>query len=322
MPEIPFQDIIRLRRHETVPGIYDVVVEGAERLCTVPQVELHVVLYPYSRRVSSQDIAFFPFEEYVKDVLSQQRSAYAAIRGQFNELFGLFLGVVIALVFARLKPEDLLSIESIVSVFGAYTIGKELWDDIERALVHLTRGWRIRVQDNYYRYRLEKHTTLTAYSLLAKRRRYGRYALLPAKIDFIKQSNSQTLRMCFDTQDLRIPPGPAVHLHSIHVEPQVLDEFERGGFMFGIKMSLNRRFLGITGSLELFQSMDRCARGCLDESGAWVEGGVFYRRTVSLGRVKFYVSKGIAHDRAIVNCDVGLGGQLSPSSDAGDDTAP
>jgi hypothetical protein len=305
MREIPFQDVIRLRRNEMVPGIYDVVVEGMERLRAVPQVELHVVLYPYSRRVSSQDIAFFPFEEYVKDVLSQQRSAYAAIRGQFNELFGLFLGVVIALVFARLKPEDLFSIESIVSVFGAYTIGKELWDDIERALVHLTRRWRLRVQDSYYRYRLEKHTTLTAYSHLAKRRRYGRYALLPAKIDFIKQSNSQTLRMCFDTKDLHVPPGSVAHLHSIHVEPQVLDEFERDGFMFGVKMSLNRRVLGVTGSLELFQSIDRCARGCLDESGAWVEGGVFYRRTVSLGRVKFYAGKGIVPESTLVNCDVG-----------------
>lgn len=61
----------------------------------------------------------------------------------------------------------------------------------------------------------------------------------------------------------------------------------------------------MTRSLELFQSIDNCARGCLDEDGNWVQGAVFYRRTFSLGRVKFYHEKGIVRDATIVNCDVG-----------------
>ncbi|HUT21709.1 MAG TPA: hypothetical protein VM366_21350 [Anaerolineae bacterium] len=303
--EIPFQDIIRLRKNEDVPYIYDVAVEGFQRLSAYSQVECHVVLYPDSRQVSSQDIAFYPFEEYVRDVLSHQRSAYAAIERQFNELFGLLLGAAIALVFARLKPTELLSIESIVSVFGAYAIGKELWDDIERALVHVSKNWRLRYQENDYRYRLEKHTTLTNYSYLGKRRRYRKAAWLPERVDFIKQSNSQTLRMCFDTRELRVPPGPAAHIHSIHVDPELLDALEEEGFLFGVKLSLNRRTLGVTHGLELFQSIDGGARGCLDEEGTWVEGAVFYRRTFSLGRLKYYHGKGIVRGATIVNCDVG-----------------
>jgi hypothetical protein len=305
MPDIPFQNIIRVRKNQEVSYILDVDVEGFERLKRYQVVECHVVLYPYSRQVASQDLAFYPFEEYVRDVLSQQRSAYTAIRSPFSQLFGLFLGLVIALVFARFNPQDLFSIESIVSVFGAYTIGKELWDDIEGALIKLSKGWPVRVQDNYYRYRLEKHTTLTSYSYLAKQRRYGRSALLPEKVDFIKQSNSQTLRMCFNTRDLVTDPGPVAHLHSIHVEPVLMPEFEQEGFLLGVKLSLNRRFLGITKNLELFQSIDGCSRGCLNDKDEWIENGVFYRRTFTLGRLKYYGSKGVIPERTIVNCEVG-----------------
>jgi hypothetical protein len=303
--EIPFQNMVRLRKNDDVPYIYDVAMEDAQRLNAYAQVECHVVLYPYSREVSSQNLAFYPFEEYVQDVLSHQRSAYAAVQGQFNEVFGLLLGVAIALIFARFEPTELFSIESIVSVFGAYVIGKELWDDIERALIQVSKNWRLRFQESYYRYRLEKHTTLTTYSYLAKRRRYGKAALLPEWVDLIKQSNSETLRVCFDTRELPLPSGPAAHLHSIHVDPDRVDAFEREGYMFGVKLSLNRRTLGVRRCLELFQSIDNGARGCLDEGGSWIEGGVFYRRTFSLGRFKFYHQKGIVRDATIVSCDVG-----------------
>lgn len=301
--DIPFQNVVWLRKNEAVPSIYDVSAQGFDRLSAYRQVELHTVLYPYSRQVSSQDIAFYPFEEYVRDVLSQQRSAYATMRSQYNELFGLLLGLAIALIFARFKPDELFSIESIVSVFGAYTIGKELWDDIGQALVRMTKDWPIRLQDGYYRYRLEKHTTLTGYSFLAKRRRYGRLVVLPERIDFIKQSNSQTLRLAFDMRETAVPVGEAMHIHSIHIDPEVLESFEEAGFLFGCKLSLNKRFLGITKSLELFQSIDGGTRGCLTADGTWVDGAVFYRRTFSLGRCKWYWKRGLIHDRAVVCCE-------------------
>jgi hypothetical protein len=307
--DIPFENIVYLRKNSDVSNIYDVNVEGFDRLRRYHLVECHVVLYPYSRRVGSQHISFYPFEEYVKDVLSQQRSAYAAIRSHFNEVFGLLLGLAIALFFAWLTPNDLLSIESIVSVFGAYTIGKQLWDDIERVLVNVSKEWPIRLQDSYYRYRLEKHTTLTSYSYLAKQRRYGQAALLPEKIDFIKQSNSQTLRMCFNMRDLRIDPSPLAHLHSIHIQQDHAQSFEEEGFMFGVKLSLNKQFMAVTSNFELFQSIDSCRRGCLDEQGEWVENGVFYRRTLTLGRLKWYLSRGVIHDRTLVTCEIGNSGQ-------------
>lgn len=304
LSQIPDVPIVRLRGNRSMPGLYDVEMAGIEGLQGYDHVECHVVLYPYSRRVNSGDITFYPFEEYVKDVLSNQRSAYAEIRGHFNEVFGLLLGLLIAVVFAAFKPEDLLSVESIVSVFAAYTIGKELWDDIERTLIGLSKNWRLRLQDSYYRYQLERHSTLAAYALLAKRRRYGKSSLLPERIDFIKQSNSQTLRMCFDMRDWRCFAEPSGHVHSIHVDPAVLSDFQAAGFMFGVKLSLNRGFLGFSRCLELFQSIDNGSTGCLDGQGEWVEGALFCRNTLTWGRVKYYLNTGLVHGQTIVAVDL------------------
>ena len=106
-------------------------------------------------------------------------------------------------------------------------------------------------------------------------------------------------------RDLRIAPEPSAHLHSIHIDPELLDEFERRGFMFGIKLSFNLRFLGMTRSLELFQSIDNGSVGCLDQEGKWIRGAVFYRRTLTYGKFKWYVSQGIVLDCQMVNCEVG-----------------
>jgi hypothetical protein len=267
----PCRNIIHLHKNQAVPNIYDVEMEGFERLKAYDRVECHIVLYPYSRKVSSENIAFYPFEEYVKDVLSQRRSAYAEIQGQFNEIFGLLLGALIAVIFVAFKPQELFSVESIVSY-----------------------------QDSYYRYQLEKHTTLATYSSLAKRRRYGKASLLPEKVDFIKQSNSQTVRMCFNMKDLASFAEPSAHILSIHVDPAVLQDLETEGFMFGVKLSLNRRFLGVQKCFELFQSLDQDSVGCLDQEESWAEGAVFYRRTLTCGRFKYYAHKGLMREESIL----------------------
>jgi hypothetical protein len=290
-----------LRKNEALSSRYDVEMQDVERLRAYDRVECHVVLYPYNRQVSSDDIYFYPYEEYIKDVLSNQRSAYAEIRNPSGEIFGLLLGLVLTFLLFLFRRGQPLLIESIVSIIGAYAIGKELWGDIESMLGHISKNWPLRYRDSYYRYRLEKHTTLTSYSYLAKEERYGKAALLPEKIDFIKQSNSQTLRMCFDTRDIAFLEGPLAHIHSIHIEPTLMEAFQAGGFMFGIKLSFCRRFLCLHRCFEVFQSINRDAIGCLDETGQWIEGSLFYRHTLNLGRLKLYMDRGIIRDEAIID---------------------
>ena len=70
--------------------------------------------------------------------------------------------------------------------------------------------------------------------------------------------------------------------------------------MFGVKLSFNKRLLGITKSLELFQSVHNYTKGCLDETGTWIDGGVFYRKTLTWGRLKWFLKNGVLRHQAII----------------------
>ena len=297
--DAPYQNLIQLCQSPGLPNRYDVQMQGLDRMRRYDRVECHIVVYPYDRTIGSDDIHFYPFEEYVQDVLSGQRSAYTEIPNSMDQLFGLGLGLLIALIFAIVDRPSLLKIEALVSVIGAYAVGKELWNDLEHLLINATKNWRLCYQESYFHYQLEKRTTLTSYSYLAKRQRYGKQALLPAQIDFMKQSNSQTLRLCFDVHDLPPARSDPAHLHSIQIEESHADAFH-GAFMFGVKLSFARRTLGLARQLEVFQSLDAGRLGCLDDHGEWQDGAAFYRRTWTLGRLKFYARKGLIPNATVI----------------------
>ena len=88
---------------------------------------------------------------------------------------------------------------------------------------------------------------------------------------------------------------------SIRLDPKLVQEFENDGFMLGVKLSFNKRFLGITRGCEFFQSIDKDLKGCLDEKGTWANDTLFYRKTFILGRIKFFLGKGLIKDKSIVD---------------------
>lgn len=222
-----------------------------------------------------------------------QRSAYLPQNDWSGKLFGVYLGLLIMLFFLWFKPSDLLSIESVVSVIGAYIAGKEVWSDIEKWLIRLTKNSRLRFIDAYYSYRLDTNTTLTNYGIFAKRQRYRKAPLLPVQMDFLKHSNSQTVRMLFDQKDLMGVTEPLAHMVSLSVQPHLLPAFVGEGYLLGVKLSLNKRLRGWrTKHIELFQSLHHTEKGCLDEQQQWTPHAVFYRRTYSCGRWKFFAASG------------------------------
>ncbi len=282
-------------------GNYEVVLNNIKEMKKFSSVECHVVLYPFSESVSSKDFIFSPFEEYVTDILAKQRSAYAQMTDRFGNVFGLILGVLIVIVFAVFKPSDLLSIESLVSVIASYLIGKEIWDDIENILINLTKKMPVRMIENYYRFGLEKHSTLTLYSLYAKKRRHGRETLIPEKIDFIQHSNSQTLRLFFSGSDIRKIPESSAFIAGIAVDPLKEKDFVKKGFLFGVKLSFSRKFLFFRKSTEIFQSLDAGKQGCLDEAGKWHEKKAFKRETISFWKMKAFLSKSLLKEFSLVS---------------------
>lgn len=302
---IPYENIITLKKNNRIKHVYDVECATHPKLLRYSFLECHFVMYPYSRNITSDNITFCPFEEYVKDIQSNQRSAYQVITSQFNKVFGLFLGAVIIIIFYLFHPVSLLSVESLLSLLGAYFIGKELWDDIETILINMSSNWRIRYQPGYYSYKLTRNSTLAVYSRLAKRSRYGKAMLLPGKIEFIEQSNSQTLRLFFKKRSYKRKPGDSLHIFSIHLDPGLAEELETNGYMFGVKLTFNKTILGIVKSYDFFQSCHKNEKGCLTMQGAWCPDSVFFRSSLSFGRIKMYLSSSIIENTGLIRTQQG-----------------
>ena len=298
--KLKFWKIINFRKNSKIPGLFDLEINQLNELRKYSSFECNIVLYPYNRKITKEDYSFNPFEEYVNDLAKNQKSAYQAIKTNAKELFGIFLGLVIFFSVLKFRKDFLISVESIVGIFGAYFIGKDLWDDIENFLITISKNWRIRYQDNYYSYKLDKNSTLAMYSLFAKRQRYGKNALLPEKMEFIEQHNSSTARLYFSKRILRGCDDNA-HLFSISVKPSALADFEKDGYFLGTKISLNKSFLCFESGLDLFQSLSKGKKGCLDNKGNWLENAVYYRKTFSISRIRIFYKKGFIKNRQIID---------------------
>jgi hypothetical protein len=298
--EIKIDNLIYLRKNKKYNNIYDVLLTNFQQINKCETFECHFTLYPFDRNIKSDDFKFNPFEEYADDIISEHRSVYIPIADNSKKLFGCFLGILITIAFAYYKPEILISVESIVSIFAAYTFGKEFWDDIQKGMVRLSKNWRLSYIQNYYSYSLEKGSTLTRYSTFARKMRLDNIALLPKLFDFIYQSNSQTLRLKFDSDDFINVTDDVIHLFSIKIEEEKAELFEKSGFLFGVKLSLNKSSFGIKKSLELFQSLNGKSFGCLDNSNVWLENNIFYRNTNSKGRFKYFKNKGLLKDKSLI----------------------
>jgi hypothetical protein len=293
-----FPGLIRLKKSSVIPGLYDAEIEGVKNLGKFSSTEFHFVIYPYSRKISAEEFTINPFEEYILDLSKNQKSAYLKIQSKAKEIFGLMLGALLLIFFMLIRPDKLVSVEAIVSIFAAYFIGKDLWIDIEDLFIRLTGKWKIRYQRDYYDYKLDKNSTLANYSEFAKKQRYGKGALIPSKMDFIEQRNSATVRLYFDKSDLEKAENN-MHLFAIRVKPESVNDFEKRGYLFGSKVSLNKKFLFIESGLDLFQSVSKDKQGCLGDGGNWMEDTLYYRKTLRIGRIRFYYKTGYSQGRIV-----------------------
>jgi hypothetical protein len=296
---LPFKDVFRFKKNSKFKNVYDTEISVVPEFSKCSSVECHVVLYPYSRKLTRNNYSINPFEEYTKDIKDNQKSAYHKIRKIGKEVFGLLLGACILLFVFEYEASALISVQEIVSVFAAYFIGKDLWDDLEDLMIRISKSWRIRWQSNYYTYQLDRNSTMTQYSRFAKKNRYGMDALLPEKMEFIEEHNSSTVRMYFDSEDL-IGSGENVHLLSLHIDQGLVADFEKG-HLLGVKLTLNKSFLFINYGLDVFQSISKGRRGCLNEDRKWLDDTIFYRKTLSIGRIKIFLSKGYISDKKIIS---------------------
>lgn len=283
--------LIRLRQNPDLPNIYDVELANIPALRAYDSVEVHVVLYPFSRHITADAYRLNPFEEYAEDISTRRRSLYTRVPRPASSLFGILLGIFIICVFLLVKPSEVASLQSIVAILGAYFIGKDLWRDLEALFVNLSKNWRVRYQSDYYAYQVEKNTTLTNYSALAREQRYGKASLLPERMEFISNSNSKTARLKFARADLRVFQHDVAHILAMRFDPSVAEELENAGYMFSVKISLNRRVFLLRRAQEFFQSLNASQRGCLNFHNEWLPDAALARDAYFLGNLRFLVAQ-------------------------------
>lgn len=275
--------------NKNYPHIYEVELTNLAELAQYDSIEVHFVVYPYSREISAEKIEIHPFEEYIEDILDKQKSLYKRIEDGNNKRFGLGLAAVVMLIMATFKPEEFLAVQSIVSVFGAYIAGKELWGDLEKYLVYFTQKGKIRFFTGYFSYQLERNTTFANYTQIAKKNRYEKDAIIPEKIDYIEQSNSKTIRLSILQEDLqKLAKEKSAHLFSIHLSEEIADIFRDKGRLFGVKISLNSHKWLYKKSIELYQSQNNTEFGALNEANVWLPDSIFQRITFYVGKWKYY----------------------------------
>lgn len=300
MADTAADHLIAIHPHPGLPTAWNVELQHPERLQGLHSFSCHLVLYPYGRRFDARHFRITPYTEYADDLQSHNDSAYALLPSRCREVFGLVLAVLLGLLFAVLKPDSLLTLESVVSVLGVYIVGKELGDDVVQSLIDFTAGCRLSVRDRYYRFQREKNATLWQYSAFARHHRYGKASAMASRMDFIRQTNSQTVRLLFTAADLAPLGAAPVHLLSLRFEPAHFEELKRHGFLLGIKLSFNRRAGPYLRCHEVFQSLHRGQPGCLDGTGTWVPDGSCEREILQWSRLRYLLSLTIRNDQTVV----------------------
>jgi hypothetical protein len=215
--------------------------------------------------------------------------------------FGLLLGGAISSFFLIFYPQLLISVESFVSIFAAYTVGKEIWRDLDAFLQDRTQSWRVRwVQQSFY-YVLQQFGTFQRFWQLARRKRYGYQLTLPNEIDMISHSNSKTIEMLFKQQSFEKIPFQLMRVLRIVFESTApVLEFPLKGLII-CRVAVIRKRFGIKNVTEYYQAYDQGKIGSLDLENTWHPGMCLEKRMIILGRLVCYTQSARLTKKQIID---------------------
>jgi hypothetical protein len=281
---------ITLQQSSTNPHHFDLYLSQLETLAEFDRVECAVFVYPQSRQLDADSFHLLPFEEYVDDVTEGQRSSYRVAQDITDKLFGSSLAVSILALFWLFNGRLDLSLEAIVAVFGAYAIGKELWQDIDHALSEASSAWPLRWHEFEYYYQREHFGTMQRFSQLGRMRKYGEFSALPSKLDFITHSNSKTVEMLFQPNDLTQVSTDRVRILTLEVEQSALSAFTKENFLLTVKLSCSKQYLKLWRTTELYQAVLKGQVGAVDQQNIWQKGVVLERNSWRVGKLSTHGS--------------------------------
>lgn len=292
------------RPNQEIPGLFDIDIENSNELNNYSQIEVTLFIYPYSKQITSDDLTFLPFEEYIDDVRKGEKSTYRKEHSFADTFVGLTLGLIIAFVFLLVKPEEFISIESIVAIIGAYALGKEMWDDFDIFLSSISHGNRIRWIWHHYRYIRQEYGIIRSFWETARYYRNKIPSALPTYVDYIKHSNSKTIFQLYTQDDLSkiCDEQNRIRVVSFKIRQKKLKALVEKGFMLGAKLTLTHKVLGIDFNTEYYQAYSNSLVGIiipktqkhfnepeLPSDTKWLSGKIIRRQTLKVGKIKIYL---------------------------------
>jgi hypothetical protein len=186
-----------------------------------------------------------------------------------------------------LNPTKLYTLEAVLSILGAYALGKELWNDFDDFLIRLTKNRVVQWHDVDYYYEREDFGTVQRFSQFARLKRYGNETTLASKLDFVTHSNSQTIDLYFRRNDLTHPHQNSARILSCQFGDLGKIRKAKVKGLWSSKIALHRRFLGIHFVHEYFQAQDNTVAGTLTLTNQWKKGKVRFRQYFRFGRLSW-----------------------------------
>jgi hypothetical protein len=292
-----FTGLIALRDLDSKPESFDVTLNNLDLLKSYSSFECTFFMYPYDKGLNANYFNLSPYEEYVKDVNMGRRSMYGKLDNIGDNIFGFILGFTILFFFWIFNRREIFSIEAVVSIFAAYAIGKELWNDFDNGLTNWTQNWKLSWRDNSHYYIKQDFGSIQKFWKVARQEKYQHDTLLAKKIDFLSYSNSKTVELLFHRKDLKDISQENINLVVINFDEGIA--VKKDNFMFGAKITLTKNILFWKTNTELFQSVSKGQLGAVDKNDHWHEDKVLVRKTVNVGRVKFYWRSGMGEGELI-----------------------
>ncbi|MBN1374336.1 hypothetical protein JW962_03340 [Candidatus Dojkabacteria bacterium] len=271
------------------PNILDITFDTKHFPVQGSQTAILISFYPYSRILDANSFSLYPYEEYVKDIGSHKQTSYLKDPRTEKNLFGLTLGGLIVMIFALIDTSLLISVEALVSVLGVYTIGKEIWDDLDQFLINKSENLPIQWIAKPYAYIRRSFGIMQQFFKSARNKRYGKDKFLANKFDFFEHSNSKTVDLLFKTSsliDLKSPIG----LLSVHLNKEAITSITQG-YMLTVRLSEIKRFGPFSIIKQIHQAKDSNEIGCVDSDGNWIKNNSLVEYSITLGKLKLHLGK-------------------------------
>ncbi len=288
MVDIP--KLLSLEKSNQQWGLLDINLQNIDVCKEYDTVEIDLIFYPYSEKITSDDYEVEPLQDHMKSA-GKSGEKYKKYTDPYAIWFGSILWLVISTIAGVSNSRNVLEVESMVTLGIATYAWIEWWSKIESLLAKLTPHTRFQFKENSYRYSRSLYSTLGGYIQRHQNNRYQNPVLLPEKFDLIEWNNSYTVRMSFSKEDIAAVTENMARIATIRFKDKELaKQLNEYGFGCTMKLKLGNYEWSLLKRDEMIQTFENWRLWCEDLDHNFLENHFEWRRATSFWRFKKYVS--------------------------------